>query len=69
MKQQKKASTKDGKAKATSKAPTSKRGKELSEDQLEQVSGGAYDTYLKIDGIQGESTAPQQQFKVILKID
>jgi hypothetical protein len=54
MKHDKKAEKKDKlKTKAKAKAPASQ---ELSEDQLEHVAGGAVDTFLKIDGIQGEST-------------
>jgi hypothetical protein len=32
-----------------------RKSKELSEDELEHVAGGAYDAFLKIEGVQGES--------------
>jgi bacteriocin-like protein len=33
-----------------------KQSEELSTEELEKVTGGAYDAFLKIDGIPGEST-------------
>jgi hypothetical protein len=54
MKHQKKAPKKD-KLKTKSK-PKASANKELSEDQLEHVAGGAVDAYLKITGVQGTVT-------------
>jgi hypothetical protein len=54
MKHDKKAGKKDKlKTKSKAKAPA---GKALSEDQLEHVVGGAVDAFLKLQGIEGEST-------------
>jgi len=33
-----------------------KQNEELSAEELQKVTGGAYDAFLKIDGIPGEST-------------
>ena len=33
-----------------------KQNEELSAEELQKVTGGAYDAFLKIDGIAGEST-------------
>ena len=54
------------KGKTPEKSPSSK---ELSEDQLEQVAGGArLDAFLEIDGIKGEVTStnplPIKLFKI-----
>jgi bacteriocin-like protein len=37
----------------TKEKASAKASKELSEDELEQVAGGAFDAFLKIDGVQG----------------
>ena len=34
---------------------TPKQAPELKEDELEQITGGAVDVFLKIDGVDGES--------------
>jgi hypothetical protein len=50
------------KAKPKTKEPSKPSpSKELSDDQLEQVAGGAYDAFLKISGIQGETQYKEQK--------
>ncbi len=53
------------KVKAKSSPKKASTSKELSDDQLERVSGGAVgDMFLKLDGIKGESTSTSQKLDV-----
>jgi hypothetical protein len=43
-------------AKANANHPAEEKSEELNPNEQEQVSGGAFDQYLNINGIKGDST-------------